>query len=71
MEKSTIYLIGALILSITILGVAGEYFSYKYYSLTVSQQVVQTQLSSSSPTPTPQSTVQNLTGIVCKFNYFI
>jgi len=73
MEKSTAYLIVAIILSITILGVAGEYFSYKYYSLMVNQQVAQTQLSSPSPSPTPQGTAQNSTGssenLITSFNF--
>jgi len=42
MEKSTIYIIAAIILSVTILGVVGEYLTYKY-SLAMSQQLAQTQ----------------------------
>ena len=60
MEKSTVYLIISIVLAVTILGVAGEYFTYKYYSIMVSPQPAQTQLP--TPTTTPQGTVQNPNG---------
>jgi len=65
MEKSTFYLIIILISAITILGVLGEYFSYKYYSLTAGQQVAQTQqFSTPAPTASPSAsnTNQNSSG---------
>lgn len=41
MEKSTTYLVITIILAVTVLGVAGEYFAYKYYSLFVTQPAAQ------------------------------
>jgi len=42
MEKPTIYLIIVIILCLTILGTAGEYFAYKYYALVVMQPAINT-----------------------------
>ena len=38
MEKSTIYLIIAIVTCLTILGVSAEFFTYKYYELTLEQK---------------------------------
>jgi len=65
MEKQTVYLIIAIILAITVLGFGGEYFTYKYYSLTANQQVVQTQQpviqtpTNPTPPPTPTGSSEN------------
>ena len=73
MEKLTLYLIIAIILAITILGVVGEYFTYKYYSLAVNQQPMETLITTPTPTSTPQSTTQNLNGssanLITSFNF--
>ena len=43
MEKSTIYLITIIIIAVAVVGVSGEYFAYKYYSLLAVQNQGQQQ----------------------------
>ncbi len=57
MEKSNLYLITVIILAITIIVVSGEYFSYKYYSLSAEQAQQQTITNSNIvPETTPSTT---------------
>ena len=48
MEKSTLYLVVVIIIAVTILGVAGEYFAYKYAALSSQQSVQQSAMVTSS-----------------------
>lgn len=42
MDKSTLYLVTIIIAALIILGVSGEYFTYKYYTLLATRSVSQT-----------------------------
>ena len=57
MDKITIFLILAIIISITILGVAGEYYVYQYSSFS-SQQAPQQPQTSADATPTVAASQQ-------------
>lgn len=50
MDKSILFLIIVIIISLTILGVTGEYFAYRYYSLATGQQTSQTAINVASNT---------------------
>ncbi len=60
MEKITIYLITLIIISLTILGVSGEYFSYKYYSILATRQTTQ-QVAQQTQTNTNTNNTRNQT----------
>lgn len=49
MEKPTIYLITIIIIAVAVVGVSGEYFAYKYYSLLAVQKQNQSQQQTATP----------------------
>ena len=55
MERATLYLVAIIIISLTILGVAGEYFAYRYYSLIAIQQQNQNQQPANLPASQTQA----------------
>ena len=51
MDKSTVFFVLIIVVAITILGVAGEYFAYKYYSLVASRPSTPASTEATAGTP--------------------
>lgn len=72
MEKLTIYLIIAIVICLTILGISAEFFTYKYYELTLEQKASQQTTINTNPTQntTPsQTSVQSSEKLITSFNF--
>ena len=69
MERATLYLVAIIIISLTILGVAGEYFAYKYYSLIATQQQSQNQQSANLPASQTQAQPASSEKLISSFAF--